>query len=267
MFDICYENFLKSLGSWSLPDLSKLLILISKYNLLDTYENNPALVSFNLKINKNNYLDVLFDDGIELIWALSFFALKSKEFNPIVHSAIDLLYPIIYNLMKNKNNLLSFSELYKILQILSVVELLMKFNIIEVDYSKKFNPELISDLMTFYLEKISKKDNKFEYISNLLYSRFKNYQHLTRCYSNLDIVYRLDYMENIVPIILVSDEDFNSNDKLHGDIYIKYNHIKSYTNIPPMIVNVDKIKKFDDLDKEFIKYKDRPKTAYKIILD
>jgi hypothetical protein len=254
-----YNKFAKNIKNLSEDNLTKLLIIVARYNLIENYENFPPYVLFNLKTTNDNLNYFLTSGGADLKWSLAFYNLKLKEFSPFFHLAINDLPNYIATFV---NTSTPISTIKTILQTLCVVELLMKYNITSEDFTQTFTKDLISSLMTIYLSS-SGKDYKFEYLSNILFSRFKNYNHLKQHATNLDIFYTLEYQESSVPLILIDNNDLNSNDKLHGEYYIKYYHVKSFAQEPPMIINVDKIKTMDDLEKAFYEYLKARKTVYK----
>jgi len=239
-------------------DLSKLLVTVSKYNLINIYENFLPYTIMNLRVNKDNYEDLLKNDSdFNLIWALAFFSIKLNEISPILTVALNLL-PVLIQEKIHLNTPIDSIE--NILQIISVAELLMHYGLTTEDYSKKFTPELISSLMTIYLSKL-RPDPNYEILCNLFNLKFNNKRYLSTEFTNLDLIYKLEYRELILPLIIINDRDLNSDDKLNGKYFIKYYHVKSATKTFPIIINIDRVKTFEDFEEEFFKYQRKPKNV------
>lgn len=262
------EKFNKLLLSnkLTITNLIDLLYVIAKYNLIDVYEKNPFYVQFLIKFKSENLSDpVVFNDLPKLAWTLSLFALRTKEFNPIYHSVLDSL-----NLYLNETKEISTQNLKEILQSLCTIELLMKYNLTHVDFTKTFSSELLSSLLSLYVERTSHSEaenSRINIVNKMMYEEIGKINFINKVYTNAFVGEIMSYKEKTFPVIVVTDEDVNFDSKLLGEDYIKYAHMKSYTNISPLILNISEIKNRMDFEKEFKFYTKYSKTGYRKYLE
>jgi hypothetical protein len=262
-----YENLmdglLSNIKSLTAKNLSDLLHSIAKYNLTEVYENNPFYIQFLLKFNEATFKDLL-KETPKLVWTLSSFALRSKEYNPIFKYALEKI-PYYLNTIEGE---VSTADLKHILQSLSVAELLMKFNLTTVDFRETFDAELISSLLNLYIHRVSSDpDFKFSYLNGIFIESFGNSNNFEKTYTNLYSGNVLTYKDKTFPVILVISSELNMDGKLLGEDYINYHHLKSFSQTNPMIVDLTHVKDRFDFEREFQSYSKHPQTGYKKMLD
>jgi hypothetical protein len=262
-----YENLkdglLSNIKAMTPKNLSDLLHSIAKYNLTEVYENNPFYIQFLLKFNEATFKDLL-KETPKLVWTLSSFALRSKEYNPIFKYALEKI-PYYLNTVEGE---VSTADLKHILQSLSVAELLMKYNLTTVDFRETFDAELISSLLNLYIHRVSSDpDFKFSYLNGIFTENFGNSNNFQKTYTNLYSGNVLTYKDKTFPVILVISSELNMDGKLLGEDYINYHHLKSFSQTNPMIVDLTCVKDRFDFEREFQSYSKHPQTGYKKMLD
>ena len=262
-----YENLkdglLSKIQTLTVKNLSDLLHSIAKYNLTDVYENNPFYIQFLLKFNEASFKELL-KETPKLVWTLSCFALRSKEYNAIFRYVLDKI-PYYLNTFEGE---VSTADLKHILQSLSVAELLMKYNLTTVDFRETFDAELISSLLNLLIHRVnSEPDFKFSYLNGVFTESFGNSDNLQKTYTNLYSGNVLSYKDKTFPVIFVTPSELNMDGKLLGEDYILFHHLKSFSKTNPMIVNLNNVKDRFDFEREFQSYLNHPQTGYKNMLD
>jgi hypothetical protein len=258
-----YENLqdalLSKIKTLTSKNLSDILYAIAKYNLTEEYETNPFYIQFLLNFNEKT-LKELENQIPQVAWTLSCFALKIKEFNPILHSVL-LRFPSFLERTEN----LSTQDLKDILQSLIVAELMMKYNLTNIDLRETFNAELISSILSLYINRIQTDPNL-----NLIYLQeiFADSDQVKLAYTNLYSGIMLNYKDKTLPLILLDGNSLNMDGKLKGEDFITYYHLKSYCSTnPPMIIDVNKVNDRFEFEAEYQKYSKHPQTLYKKMLD
>ncbi len=232
-----------------------LLYCISKYNLIDVYDMHPLYIEFLFSYETKKFRNEIKQNLPKILFFLANFTLRTKDFNPLFKEII-LLLP---QYLKDNSNLSdSFSEnLENILLSLAVVELSMKYDLTNVDFEKYFTAELVGSLLNLYFLKMKNDGNLKRFVENFGIEKI-SYED-----SNLTVFYNLKYKDDLIPVILLNNSDYNIDGKFVGSVYIKYFHLKSYLQNAPMVLNVDKVKTNDDLAKEVSAYWRNRNGAYK----
>lgn len=258
-----YENLqdalLSKIKNLSSKNLSDILHAIARYNLTEEYETNPFYIQFLLKFNEHT-LKELENEIPQLAWTLSLFALRVKEFNPMLQSALTH----VLNYLDRRQENVSIFELMNILQSLAVAELMMKYNLTKLDLRKYFDQELISVLLNQYVHRIAMEPNM-----NLIRLQrvLERREIVAEAYTNLSIGIKLSYKDKTLPVVLIDSNSLNMDGKLKGEDFITYYHMKSYTGINPMIIDVSKIENRLDFEAEYQKYLKHPQTLYRKMLE
>lgn len=86
-------------------------------------------------------------------------------------------------------------------------------------------------------------------------------------YTNLFIGIKLRYKDKTLPVVLIDSNSLNMDGKLKGEDFITYYHMKSYTGINPMIIDVSKLENRLDFEAEYQKYLKHPQTLYRKMLE
>ena len=140
----------------------------------------------------------------------------------------------------------------------------MAFNLTNENFETVFNSELISQLLSLYCSRITETS---ESLYSELFKFSEKELEVASVLTNLLPANMISYKGTDMPLLLITEESLNTERDLTGDFYIQYHHLKSYYNIPPIIINVSKIKCIEDFENEFQNYIKRPKTGYKKYLN
>jgi hypothetical protein len=238
-----------------------ILYCISKYNLIDVYDMNPLYVGILFAFEERKFRHEIKQNLPKILFTLANFALRTKEFNPLFKEmALNLPQYLKENLTLSDSKTQP-EILEEILLSVSVVELCMKYNLTDIDFGKYFTPELLTSLLNLHLVTM-KNNEKIQKFVEIFGVEKISYEH-----TNLLIYNNLKYKEDSIPAILVNNSDFNIDGKFVSSVYITYHHLKSHLQEAPIILNVDKVKTKEDLEREVLTYWKNPNRACKKHLD
>jgi hypothetical protein len=230
-----------------------LLYCASKYNLIDVYDLHPLYVEFLFNFEEKKFRSEIKNNLPKILFTLANFALRTKEFNPLFKEmALNLPQYLKENFSSSNSE-----NLEDILLSIAVIELCMKYNLTDIDFGKYFSAELLTSLINLQLLKMKNEENVKKFMDNFGINKIK-YD-----YTNLQIFNVILYKDYTMPAILINDSDYNLNGKYSSSVYIRYNHLNSYLEKPPMVINVDRVKPQDDLEKEVFLYLKNSQGVYK----
>lgn len=216
---------------------------------------NPLYVEFLFNFETKKFRGEIRQNLPKILFLLSNFALRTKEFNPLFKEMTMLLPQYL------KENLTmseaSYENLENILLSLAVVELSMKYNLTDVDFGRYFTPEILTSLLNLYVIKKKNDENLQIFVENF------GLEKITYSNTNMIVFNYFNFKDDTIPLILVNNSDYNLDGKFVSAVYIKFYHLNSYLQDAPMILNVDRVKTKDDLSKEVSAYWRNQNGAYK----
>jgi hypothetical protein len=253
----------------TLKNTIDLLYVIVKGNLIDIYDNYSLYSKLIFEFKYTNYVELIKSDSnsyFKLLYVLSNFALRTKEFNSIYGLILNDL-----NLFLKEESNLTNENLRCTLESLAVVELMMKFNLTKENYDEKFSASLITNLLKLYLTRTS--DNFQAELKNHLDHLFlkteKNFD-IQPSVTNLLPFYELTYKSKDIPLIIIDSKSgkfVNVDKKLTAEYYILYQNLRSFTKTLPMILDISEVDSMEAFEKNFRIYSKFPNTGFKHYLD